>query len=407
MKVAILVSDLINSGGGARQVVYLAHELQRAGHSVAIFTPRFEKQLCFPEVTAGLQIIQTGGVSIPFVKNARLIAIAKAVKCFWAIRNERSDVINVHSWPFHWIVFWSNRGRKVPLVYSHTETAFRPEDSIARRFLHIIERKAIQKVDRVVTIDLKVREEVRSYYNVHAEVVRSGVDVEKLSNWQIKNDIRTKYGFAHESFLLFFQGFLFPHRRVEDVIDAVKILRNEGADVSFLIGGSTEANPDYSYSLRARVRDLQLNDRIKFAGWLDESETIDCYHASDAFVWPCVNQTWGLAAVEAMACGTPVIASTDTGVSEIITDYKNGLLVRPRSPKDIADKIRILLSDNLLRKSISMQGRDYVIKNFSWKKYASEMAEIFQSLVQSGRRYMARGLVQSSLRQKNSRPKCY
>lgn len=374
MKIAILVSDLINSGGGARQVIYLALKLINDNNDVTIFTPFYNRNLCFPELSTKIKIIQLNKFRFKSNKNYRLNLIVNAILIFIKIRKYNFDIINVHSWPYNWIVFFN---KKTPIVYSHTEMVFKPEDSKIRKWLHIIERIAVKKANKIITIDNKNKMLVKKYYNIDSIIIRSGLEIEKLISWEVNNDIRKMFKIEKDEFLLFFLGFLLPHRRIEDVIEAVKILRLEKFKIKLLIGGAWNSGANYYNKLLNIISKYNLNDQIVFSGWLSESDTINCYYSCDAFIWPCVNQTWGLVVVEAMACGKPVIVSTDTGVSEIIEDNVNGLLIDPRNPKEIAEKTKLLIKDANFSKYIGKSGQKYVLKNLSWNNYKNGMLNVF------------------------------
>jgi phosphatidylinositol alpha-1,6-mannosyltransferase len=166
---------------------------------------------------------------------------------------------------------------------------------------------------------------------------------------------------------------LAPWRRIEDVVEAVRILVGEGLDVTYLVVGRA-LRPAYARSVREEVSARHLGDRVVFTGEVSEEELVDCYHACDAFVWASdENQSWGLAGMEAMSAGKPVIVSRANGLAEALEDGKTGLLVRPRSPEAIADAVRRLVREPALAKSIAGEGQRLVRERYSWRRHAEEL----------------------------------
>ncbi|WP_258187136.1 glycosyltransferase [Candidatus Hakubella thermalkaliphila] len=85
--------------------------------------------------------------------------------------------------------------------------------------------------------------------------------------------------------------------------------------------------------------------------------------------------------IEAMASAKPVIVSDTSGVAEVIKDGVNGFRVCSRNPKQIANKIRMLIQDSQLRKRVGEKGRDFVHSNLSWERFATDCEEAFQKVL--------------------------
>lgn len=168
------------------------------------------------------------------------------------------------------------------------------------------------------------------------------------------------------------------HRRLQDVIQAVHRLVQEGQDVEYLIVGRTTHEPAYSKSIEKQIQEYDLQGRVKLVGEISEEELFDCYQACNVFVWASdENQSWGLAGMEAMAAGKPVIVSESSGLAEVLANEKNALLVKTRSPASIANAIMRLISNPNLASGIAHTGRRLVQEEYSWKRNATEMIGLF------------------------------
>jgi glycosyltransferase involved in cell wall biosynthesis len=100
------------------------------------------------------------------------------------------------------------------------------------------------------------------------------------------------------------------------------------------------------------------------------------------FVFPA-QITWGLAVVEAMAAGKPVVVSSKCGVSEIIQTNMNGIVVEHAAPADMAKQVGLLINDPSLRQKLGENAREYVSSHLSWKKYAERMERLFEKAIEA------------------------
>jgi glycosyltransferase involved in cell wall biosynthesis len=213
------------------------------------------------------------------------------------------------------------------------------------------------------------------------DVIRTGVDLEKFAGDAGGLNVRSRHGIRNNSFLLLCLSILMPHRRLEDAIEAVQILRSRNLDVQLVIVGSFRADPSYVKALQNQIRESSLDRDVLLVGAIPDDEISTYYHACDAFIFPNEDQTWGLAVIEAMICGKPVIVSTGAGVHEVLIDGVTGLLVPPRSPRLLAHKVEGLIADPAVGAMIAASGRSYVRANFSWVRYAAEMGRLFKEAV--------------------------
>ena len=135
--------------------------------------------------------------------------------------------------------------------------------------------------------------------------------------------------------------------------------------------------------------DLGISDLITFLGSKDQDTLVYYYSAAEMVVMPSHYESFGMVAIEAMACGTPVIASDVGGLSFSIEDGFNGYLVPGRDPEALANKIILLLKYPTLRDQLSEQAQTWV-KRYSWVNIADEIEDVFERTLRNyGNGYMA------------------
>jgi D-inositol-3-phosphate glycosyltransferase len=129
---------------------------------------------------------------------------------------------------------------------------------------------------------------------------------------------------------------------------------------------------------------LGLGDLVTFLGAKDQDTLVYYYSAAEMVVMPSHYESFGMVALEAMACGAPVIASDVGGLSFSIEDGFNGYLVPGRNPQALAKKIILILKHRVLRDQLSEQAHRWV-ERYSWVNIAEEILEVFEDTVEGYR----------------------
>jgi len=407
MKIAVLVYSLNRIGGIAKHSLYVARELAAMGHQVTVWAVECEKNLCYPELTRGLDIQALRPASPPKADEVQRPPGIRMLAYIWSLwkfyRDQRGlclampggyDVVNAYGNTISWAAAEYKRRHGTPVVWmcndfwpmatyrrevvsnAWARVKYMAKEGLCLPFYRY-DLAAVRDIDRIAVLSGRVRAQMTEHYGVDPVVVRAGVDISRFSRGDGRK-ITVRYLDHDSSFLLLTVCELMPRRRIEDVIRAMRILAGEGVDVAYLVVGRTSHSPAYVQFVQTEVSAFNLGDRVKFAGELSEEELVDCYHASDVFIWAAdENQSWGLAAMEAMAAGKPVIVSKANGLAEVLEDGKTALLVTPRSPAAIADAVKRLMENSALAKSVANQGQRLVREDYSWRKNAEATVDLF------------------------------
>lgn len=397
MRIGLIIHELVTSGGTERQCLSLARELRKQGNDVTVITTAYDPDRCYPGLASDFAVRTAGPGWFPRLRRPLLLRrlldmyrLSQAVLADQA--NLPYDILNAHHWPPHWAAVWVKRRVPHPVVWACNDlpSAWLNQHRgvwgalrrLAYRPIHRFDYSLVRQVDRITVLDHRMAALVgRSYRGAVVEVIRTGIDLEKFAATSTDLPIRSRHGLRRDSYLLLCLGILMPHRRIEDAIEAVKMLREQNLDAQLLIAGSREVDQAYAQILRELVRRLQLSNQVHLIGGIPEAQIADYYRACDAFVFPNEEQTWGLAVIEAMAVGKPVIVSTGSGVHEVIQDGVTGFLVPPRSPSRIATVVRHLADHPGIAAGVADAGRTYVVANFSWGRYARDMLAVFDELL--------------------------
>jgi glycosyltransferase involved in cell wall biosynthesis len=169
---------------------------------------------------------------------------------------------------------------------------------------------------------------------------------------------------------LLYAGRLKKYKNVAIMLDAVKQLSDNGKQVRFAVAGTG----DDENNLRARARQLGIEDRVDFLGFVDEATKLNLYRKASIFVNPSHKEGWGITNIEAGACGTAVVANDVPGLRDSVRHGETGLLYKENDCGDLVRCISVVLDDAVLRASFETRGRRWALR-FSWDESAKKMEQ--------------------------------
>jgi glycosyltransferase involved in cell wall biosynthesis len=249
-----------------------------------------------------------------------------------------------------------------------------------------VEKTCLETVDRVIATSPQEEEHMRSLVSTQGQIqiIPCGTDVERFGNIE-RSVAREKLGIAPETKVVFYVGRFDRRKGIETLVRAVakSSLRNQ-ADLKLIIGGGSR--PGHSDGIeRDRIEgivaELGLTDLTIFPGRLDDTDLAIYYAAADVCVVPSHYEPFGLVAIEAMACRTPVVASNVGGLQFTVVPEKTGLLVPPQDEVAFAQAIDRILNNPVWRDQLGQAGRERVENIFSWNGVASKLSQLYTNLL--------------------------
>jgi glycosyltransferase involved in cell wall biosynthesis len=407
MKIALLVHSLDRMGGIAKHALYVARELQQLGHEVTVWAVEHNPELCYPELSGELDIRSlrrpdTESTASRGAGSVRMIGYLRSLKRY--AQDQRRlvaampggyDVINPHGNAIIWAAGAYKRRHRTPLVWICNDfwpmTSQRLADGagLTERLRHLakvllclpydlLDRVSVLSVDRLVVLSERVRSQMVEHYGVDSDIVRPGIDSERFSAGD-RSRARQKLGVTDGTFLLLTVCLLMPRRRLEDTVGAIRSLLDRGKDVAFAVVGRSTMYPEYTKLIESEIQRLALSDCVHLTGEVPEKDLVDYFHACDAFVWSAdEGQSWGMAGMEALAAGKPLIVSRANGLAEAMQDGHTALLIEPRSPASIADATQQLIEDPELARAVAREGQELVRTRYSWRWHTEELVTRFR-----------------------------
>lgn len=255
----------------------------------------------------------------------------------------------------------SLRGSDVP-GYSDRFKIFYP-------FLTPIIRLIWKKANAVVA-NSKGLKELAHKTNQHQEisVIPNGVDVEQFQPSATTKDSETVVITTGATRITERKG-------IRYLLEAVEKLRLEYPHIRVEVMGEGSEKEN----LISFVKEKQLESQVTFLGRIPADQTIEFYARADIFVLPSFNEGMSNALLEAMAVGLPAIVTDTGGSHELVTSGKNGLYIEMKNSESIADALRTLLNDPLMRKQLGEESRKRALEQ-SWKMVAEQYKGIYQQV---------------------------
>jgi len=238
-------------------------------------------------------------------------------------------------------------------------------------FWYPLYKKIYTKPDYIQAISHFLIKRARKYgYKGKIEVVPNGVH---LDLFKLDTEVRPQQKSDLE-FKILTVSRLVKKNGIDDLIKAGQYLKFPFKIIIIGIGADEE-------KLKKLAKDKGLEDKIIFKSQIEYSELPKYYALADVFVRPSLSEGLGNVFLEAMACGLPIIGTPIGGIPDFLKDKKTGLLCETRNPQSIAQKIRQILNNEQLRKTLTENGLKLVQEKYDWDLIAEKMNKIFKNLI--------------------------
>jgi glycosyltransferase involved in cell wall biosynthesis len=349
------ISSASSFGGGERHFVDLTNGLSQRGHDLHV--------ALVPEspLTSHLGKMDPQNIFTLPLRNALDVASAWKLRKF--ARERQIEIFHAHvarDYPLAALAAGGSSNAKLVL----TRHVLFP--------LSRVHRLTKLRVARVIAVSQAVADNLsaQKIFDAHQiTVIRHGIDLSRFHPLEKKDDNAMQVGTVGE---------LSAVKGQEDFVRAAAILARETENVNFVIAGrDNSADGRNRRGIEALIKEFDLAGRVEFVDWIDVSELAKL----DVFVSASRSEAFGLAIVEAMACGVPVIATMTPGAMEIIDNNQTGKLVPISDVAEMARVIGELLSDTGRREFLSANARVFVAERFSLNRMVNETEQVYREVL--------------------------
>lgn len=246
------------------------------------------------------------------------------------------------------------------------------------------EKKVLESASRIVATSPQEKEHMRSLVSTkgNIDIIPCGTDIRRFGAIS-RQDARAKLGIDSESKVVFYVGRFDERKGIETLVRAVNLSQLRG-NVQLIIGGGSRPGQSDGIErdrIEGIVNELGMRDFTTFPGRLGDDILPAYYAAADVCVVPSHYEPFGLVAIEAMASGTPVVASDVGGLQFTVMPEETGLLCPPQDEVAFATAIDRILTNPDWQRQLGKHARQRVEKMFSWDGVASQLGELYTQLL--------------------------
>jgi D-inositol-3-phosphate glycosyltransferase len=196
-----------------------------------------------------------------------------------------------------------------------------------------------------------------------------------------RDRVRCKLGLPDDAPIVLFVGRIEPLKGIDVLVQAMA--RLDTAARLLVVGGDAK-DVQRKTELMEIAATLGIEDRVTFLDAVPHSDLPLYYNAADVCVVPSYYESFGLVALESMACGVPVVVSRVGGLKETVRDGRTGYLVPWRCPEPFAERLELLLSNETLRRKLGREARAEA-ERYRWSEVATMVEDIYHDLVSESR----------------------
>jgi D-inositol-3-phosphate glycosyltransferase len=392
-----------DTGGMNVYVQELTRYLGKRGIHVDVFTRSQDEHVpqVLHDLGYGNRVVHIpAGPEVPLSRPelaGYLPQFVEGIKNFAAEKNIHYDLIHSHYWMSGVAAEKLKKEWNIPIIHMF-HTLGKMKNSIARSSSELEgayrlngEHEVLQIADRVVVATQAEKTQLVSLYQADSEkliIIPPGVDTSHF--YPIQPDEAKSYiGLSPKDRMLLFVGRIEPLKGLDVLIRAIANMTEKGimtrcAQYLVIIGGdpqdTTRAINAEMKRLQALCKEININDLVLFIGKRSQVSLPYYYSAAEVVVVPSQYESFGLVALEAMACGTPVVASQVGGLAYLVQDGVTGYFVPNGDAELLSDRLSCLICNKDLRQKMGKQAAEYA-RQYAWEKITERIIDLYQELI--------------------------
>ena len=295
------------------------------------------------------------------------------------------DVVHSHYWLSAWVGRELSQAINVPHVVTfHTLSLIKMQSragEIEQTERPVVEAEVMATADRIIAFSPHERDAMARLYGADARkvsLVPCGVDLEVFRPLDQKS-VRSRLGLNGEKILLYV-GRVEPIKGLDLLVETAAQMDSAEGVRMMVVGADVNGDREMD-RVKQLAKERDLEDKIDFVGQVDHDDLPLYYNAADVCVVPSYYESFGLVALESMACGTPVVATRVGGLSTIIHHGRTGYLKSWRCPEAFANSVEMIISSDGLQQSMGEAARKRA-EGMGWDNVASLMWDEYSVLTE-------------------------
>ena len=384
------------TGGMNVYIRELSQELGKQGYQIDIFTRRTSHDE--PEVDYGigenvrLIYLSAGGtISLtPEEHYPHLSEFTTNLIAYATLHNIQYDVIYSHYWLSGWVAAKLKEAWGIKIVHmfhtlGHMKRRIHDTQFYSPDIRITTEALIIEWADCIIAATLAEHAQLLWLYHADRrkiEIIPPGVNTAHFQDVLPPKQAKEALGIDSKSSMLLFVGRIEPLKAIDTIFEALYVMREKSPKLLrklrfMIVGGDLGDTNDVEMKrLQELSVEFGIDHIVNFVGSKEQSELPIYYSAATAVIMPSDYESFGMVALEAMATGTPVIASQVGGLAFLVRDKETGFHIPAREPISLADCIITLLSDKHQTQEMGISA-SRIAKDYTWSKIASRLLQVF------------------------------
>lgn len=286
------------------------------------------------------------------------------------------DIINAHvPLPDGYACIPSSRRLNIPMVTTvHGSSIYKSaKNPICRRQI----RSTFEASSEVIYNSSILKSKSESYFPDirNTNVLHNGIPLDRVES---APEADLSNIFPEDRIVISSLGYLIERKNHSDVISAISEIEPDERPYYLIIGKGPNRE-----AVERQIKNNGLSEYVHFTGFVPEHlDVLSNLKSTDIMVLPSTDEAFGIAYIEAMACGSPVIGCEGEGPSDFIKDGETGYLVPPDDPTTIADILQELSEDQNKLDQMGDAAREYVLENLTWEENARRNKEIYEQAIE-------------------------
>jgi D-inositol-3-phosphate glycosyltransferase len=381
-----------NNGGMSVYIIELAAELERLGHRIDIFTLRRarnrEQQI---EMGKRTRLVHIDVGDVEHLSKTRMYdrleGFFAGLEHFRRAGDLAYDLVHSHYWISGQVGQWAQAEWQVPHLLT-----FHSLGMIKKRVLNVprepdlrikVERHLAQTCDSIIVPTHRELENMTGYYETPRDkmtLIPCGVNLKRFAPRNRREAIR-QLGLPMGKSILLYVGRFTSEKGIDRLLAAMPLIEAGMNPHLVMIGGDGDED-EATVRIKNLARRLGLADRVTFAGRIPQDRLPVFYSAADLMVLPSLYESFGLVALESLACGTPVVSTPVGALEHVILHGKTGEVVQEPGPEALARGMNRVLS-RVRSGHISQEQVRASVKNFDWAHIAAAVSGEYLRLVET------------------------
>jgi glycosyltransferase involved in cell wall biosynthesis len=309
------------------------------------------------------------------------------------------SLVHTNYWISSWVGMEWKKRQSIPQVHTYHSLGAVKYNSIPTIPMIAstrlgVEKEVLETAERIVATSPQEQEHMRSLVSTkgNIDIIPCGTDIRRFGSID-RLEARKQLGLSPEEKVVFYIGRFDPRKGIETLVRAVGQSQLRGKEnLKLIIGGGSRPGQSDGIErerIEGIVAELGMTDITTFPGRISDEILPAYYAAADVCVVPSHYEPFGLVAIEAMASGTPVVASDVGGLQFTVVPEETGLLAPPQDEAAFAVAIDRILSNPDWRNQLSKQARTRIEEKFSWDGVANQLSELYTKLIEQPAKTLA------------------